>query len=72
MFVLIGVLVLVEAELDAVFCLIGPLIKPILSFVGTLNSGDSSALGEVHQASTNLLAYTNIFLSSKGLEIITL
>lgn len=64
------VLVLVEAELKAVFCLLAPLLIPILSFVGTLHSGDASALGDVSQAATNLVSFTNTFLSSKGLEII--
>jgi len=68
---LAGVLTLVEAEITAVLNLLSPLLTPVLTFVGTLTSSDAVALTSVHTVAANLLKYTNTFLVSQNIEVLT-
>ncbi|TGO66136.1 hypothetical protein BOTNAR_0067g00140 [Botryotinia narcissicola] len=62
---------LVTAEVQEVYTLLGPVLTPVLSFVG-LVQGDAGVIQEVNTAVGGILTTVNGLLSEKGLKEIEL
>ncbi|KAF7883791.1 hypothetical protein EAF00_011103 [Botryotinia globosa] len=62
---------LVTAEVQEVYTLLGPVLTPVLSFVG-LVQGDAGVIQEVNTAVGGILTTVNGLLSEKGLKVIEL